>query len=80
MLCGLIASDTMTARESQRRASIAVPRTADGHIDPQGVYDVATLTPLERPRGVAATLTLEEAAGVERRNSDRIPRRGDERA
>ena len=37
-------------------------RMADGHPDLQGTYDLATLTPLERPSGVDATLTKEQAA------------------
>ena len=37
-----------------------VARTADGHPDLQGTYDLATLTPVERPRGANATMTPEE--------------------
>jgi hypothetical protein len=36
-------------------------RLADGHPDLQGVYDLATLTPVERPIGVPAVYTKEEA-------------------
>ena len=45
----------------------ANPRTADGHPDLQGVYDVATMTPLERPAsfGTRANLTREEADAME---------------
>lgn len=45
------------------------PRTPDGHPDLQGVWDFATLTPLERPRSLAdkAVLTEQEAAAYERR-------------
>src|SRR5258708_18203777 len=35
---------------------------SDGHPDLQGTYDLATLTPMERPAGVGAVLTKEEAA------------------
>lgn len=48
------------------QAMAEVPRTADGHPDLSGTYNVATLTPLERPdryRG-KATLTDEEAQAV----------------
>ncbi len=38
----------------------------DGHPDLQGTYDLATLTPLERPAGQNAVLTKEEAAKLER--------------
>ena len=41
------------------------PRTPDGRPDLQGTYDLATLTPLERPTGVNAVLTAEEAAKLE---------------
>src|SRR5262249_49026909 len=42
-------------------------RTADGHPDFQGVYEIATITPLERPTqfGTRANLTREEAAAME---------------
>ena len=42
-------------------------RTADGHPDLQGVYEIATITPLERPTqfGNRANLTREEAAAME---------------
>jgi hypothetical protein len=36
-------------------------RMPDGHPDLQGTYDLATLTPMERPAGVNAVLTAEEA-------------------
>src|SRR6266851_205817 len=40
-------------------------RMPDGHPDLQGTYDLATLTPLERPAGAKAVLTREEAAKIE---------------
>jgi hypothetical protein len=42
------------------------PRAPDGHPDLQGTYDLATLTPLERPAGTKAVLTDEEAAKLEK--------------
>src|SRR3989449_4003969 len=42
------------------------PRAPDGHPDLQGTYDLATLTPLERPAGMKAVLTAEEAAKLEK--------------
>ena len=42
------------------------PRLPDGHPDLQGTYDLATLTPLERPAGSKAVLTPEEAAKLEK--------------
>jgi hypothetical protein len=49
------------------RAAATGPRTADGHPDFQGLYDVATVTPLERPADAQGrpTLTNEEAAAAE---------------
>ena len=42
------------------------PRMSDGHPDLQGTYDLATLTPLERPAGMNAVMTGEEVAKLER--------------
>ena len=42
------------------------PRMPDGHPNLQGTYDLATLTPLERPAGAKAVLTAEEAARLEK--------------
>lgn len=44
----------------------AGPRMPDGHPDLQGAYDLATLTPLERPPGAQGVLSKEEAALCER--------------
>ena len=49
-----------------------LPRTPDGHPDLQGTYDVATMTPVERPAGVKSlTLTKEEAAALELYEAER---------
>ena len=44
-----------------------VPRTDSGKPDLSGVYDIATLTPLQRPEryGDKRTVTPEEAAAIE---------------
>jgi len=42
------------------------PRMPDGRPDLQGTYDLATLTPLERPAGMNASLTGEQVARLER--------------
>jgi hypothetical protein len=42
-----------------------VPRMADGHPDLQGTYDLATLTPVERPASAKPFLTKEEAVKAE---------------
>jgi len=51
-------------------ASTQIPRTRDGHPDLQGVYDVSTLTPVERPNGVtSSSYTDAEAEKLERENA-----------
>src|SRR5947209_13660805 len=42
-----------------------VSRTADGHPDLQGTYDLATITPVERPLGAPAVYSKEEARKIE---------------
>jgi hypothetical protein len=44
----------------------SMPRARDGHPDLQGMYDLATLTPLERPGGAKAVMSDEEAAQLEK--------------
>src|SRR5262245_23665035 len=63
------------------------PRTKDGHPDLQGNYDVATVTPMERPADAAgrAVLTKEEAAAAaayekQREAKDDAPLTGDRSA
>jgi hypothetical protein len=46
----------------------------DGHPDLGGTYDIATLTPLQRPRGQNATLSKEEVKKLEAANTDRRSR------
>jgi hypothetical protein len=43
-----------------------IPRLADGHPDLQGMYDLATLTPVERPAGTPLVMTDEQAAKLEK--------------
>ncbi len=47
-------------------AAADIPRTADGKPDLSGTYDIATLTPLQRPPelGEMLFLTLDEAAEI----------------
>ena len=40
------------------------PRTPDGHPDLQGLYDVATMTPVDRPNGASLILSDKEAAAL----------------
>src|SRR3954451_20840293 len=55
------------AKPAPARAAATVRRTAGGHPDFQGMYDVATTTPIERPAEAKGrpTLTNEEAAVAE---------------
>jgi hypothetical protein len=65
----LITSGPIAAQAPRAGAPAAkapLPRTADGHPDLQGTYDVATMTPVERPAGVKSlVLSKEEAAAME---------------
>ena len=56
----LVATFAQTAK-----APYEPPRMRDGHPDLSGTYDLATMTPLERPAGAKAVLTNEEAAKLE---------------
>ena len=63
----------------------AVPRAPDGHPDLSGMYDLATMTPIERPAGLPAVLSDVEAAKLERDIAERErkargPIRGDREA
>src|SRR5205809_1052401 len=58
-----------TSRPAAARPSL--PRTPDGHPDLQGTYDLATLTPIERPAGTPIVITDEEAKKIERQAAER---------
>ena len=59
---------------AQQARKFTPPRTAWGEPDLQGVYSFSTLTPMERPRDLAAkgTFTPEELAQLERENAAKI--------
>ena len=76
VLC--VAFTAAQGRSPGARPATSIPRAADGHPDLQGVWNFATLTPLERPAQFAGrpTMTMDEAAQFERnsiqqRNADR---------
>jgi hypothetical protein len=52
------------------------PRMPDGHPDLQGMYDLATLTPVERSAGTKAALTEDEASKLERDVATQVEVRG----
>ena len=87
-----LASGTIAAQAQRPTARPAAkaytpPRMADGHPDLQGMYDVATMTPLERPAGLGdrLVLTKQEAAALEQYEQQRqvkndAPLKGDREA
>ncbi len=62
-----LAALLVTSPAARAADSKAVARTADGHPDLSGTYDVATLTPLARPAmyGDKAFITRDEAVKIE---------------
>ena len=68
-----LASQPVVAQARKPAAKTwTAPKTADGHPDLQGTYDVATMTPLERPAGIdRLVLTREEAAAMEKYEYER---------
>jgi hypothetical protein len=70
-----LTSDRVSAQAKPAAATAAkaaIPRLADGHPDLQGTYDVATLTPVDRPRGAKnLVLTEQEAVAMEKYEAQR---------
>jgi hypothetical protein len=63
---GQAAAKPAAAKPAVPARLATIKRTPDGHPDLTGTYDVATMTPVERPAGVKSlTLTKEEAAALE---------------
>src|SRR5262245_33319806 len=63
---GLAAQAKPATPAAKPAAKAANPRTPDGHPDLSGMYDVATLTPVDRPAGVKdLILSDKEAAAME---------------
>ena len=61
---------------SAAAAKSGMPRLADGHPDLQGTYDLATMTPIERPAqyGTRTAIPLEEARRIEQAAAARTER------
>src|SRR5215204_47730 len=55
------------ASKASPAKAAAIPRTADGKPDLSGMYDVATLTPVERAAGTPLVLTDDQAAELEQK-------------
>ncbi len=55
-------------------ATNSIPRLADGHPDLQGVYDIASMTPLEREPGTPLVMSKEDAARFELQRAERVRR------
>ncbi len=67
LLTALAGSLLVAGVSAQTSRSSSIPRLPDGHVDLQGVYDLATLTPVERPAGVSSPVyTDAEAQKLER--------------
>jgi hypothetical protein len=64
---------TGATKKPPAATSSGVPRTPDGHPDLTGVWDFATVTPMERPKELAdkAQLSEKEAAEFEARSAQR---------
>jgi hypothetical protein len=73
----VLATSPVTGQRPGAAASWSAPKTPWGHPDLQGIWNAATLTPLERPDNVGGRLTLSpaEAAEIERTERQRVESR-----
>ena len=72
LLVTFVPAAAQTAKVSGN--SYKPPRLADGHPDLQGIYDLATITPMERAAGSKLVLTKEEALKLETAQAGRRER------
>jgi hypothetical protein len=61
----------VAGQATNTRSKSDLPRTPNGHPDLQGIYDLATMTPLERWPGDPPFLTREQAEALQRAELDR---------
>ena len=73
---GASAASGQTPPPARPAAPWVVPRTPEGHPDLQGNWTNATLTPIERPRGLPQALSKEQVVALERVRSDTIEKLG----
>ena len=66
------ASPLRAQAAATRAKAWVVPRTADGHPDLQGNWTNATLTPVERPAGLARALTPAQVERLEKIRADTV--------
>src|SRR5215470_17214116 len=71
VLTAMALADTVAQTGSP---STRVPRMPDGHPDLQGIYDIASMTPLERDAGTPLVMSKAEAARFEQQRADRVRR------
>src|SRR3954451_20125011 len=82
-IAAVVVAASLAPLAAQTRS--AIPRMPDGHPDLQGTYDIATLTPVERPAGAALVMSDDEAKKVEAQAAQRkqygdTPLKGDRSA
>src|SRR5262245_48258316 len=79
-MAGLLSTAGPVAAQTAPSSAKAykLPRTADGHPDLQGMYDLATITPVERPMGAPAVYSKEQARKLETAAAN-LSKKGDER-
>jgi hypothetical protein len=70
---GIVAGPTLLAQSTASSTKASIQRTADGHPDLSGMYDVSTMAPLQPPAefGNRRALTKEEAAEMEQYEKQR---------
>jgi len=72
-VAAIVSAPQLSAQSAAAGPKKILARTADGHPDLSGMYDVATMTPLQRPAefGNRRALTREEAAEMEQYEKQR---------
>ena len=77
MLTRILISCALLALASAPLSAAEIPKTPSGRPDLSGTYDIATLTPLQRPQkyGDKLSLTDEEAAAIARQRAEYLASR-----